>query len=104
MLDDSLFVSDTIHEKEVELPDGKKHTLYFKELPAIEFRKFSKAELSEDEEVQSSSMARLVVASLCEPDGKPAITLAKAKKLKAGPMNAIISAIMEVNRGEEKNG
>ena len=40
MMDDSLFISDAVHEREVELPDGQKHTLFFRELPASKFRSF----------------------------------------------------------------
>jgi hypothetical protein len=104
MIDQSLFVSDKIHQKEVSLPDGNKHTLYFKELPAVEFRKFAIAEASEDESVQANSMAKLIAVSLCEPDGKPAITLKDAQRLTASAMSAIAQAIMEVNGFGAKNG
>jgi hypothetical protein len=97
MLNDSLFVSDTIVEKDVVLADGTSHKLFFKELPAIEFRKFYLAEQSADEDVQASSMAKLVAASLVEPDGKPAITVKKALSLKGSALSAIVNAIMEVN-------
>ncbi len=97
MLNDAFFVSEIIHEKPVKLPDGTEHTLYFKELSAVEFRKFYNAERSTDEDVQAASMARLIAASLCEVDGKAAITLKQALKLKAGAMNAIANAVLEVN-------
>ena len=97
MLNESLFVSDAIVEKKVTLPDGTEHALYFKELPAIEFRKFQLIEQSDDEDVRATSMAKLIVASLCEPDGKPAITMKQAMRLKSSAMNAIVNAIMEVN-------
>ena len=97
MIDESLFVSDKIIERKVKLADGNEHTLYFKELPAIEFRKFYIAEQSDDEDVQASSMAKLVSASLVEPDGKPAITLKKALTLKGTALNAIVGAILEIN-------
>lgn len=97
MLNESLFVSAQIVEKEVTLADGTTHTLYFKELPAVEFRKFYIAEQSNDEDVQAASMAKLVAASLCEPDGKPAITVKKALMLKGSALSAIVEAIMQVN-------
>ena len=96
-LNDSLFVSDKIIEKQVKLADGSVHSLFFRELPAVEFRKFYNAERSEDENVQAGSMAKLIAASLCEPDGKPAITEKQALKLTAPAMNAIAIAVMEVN-------
>lgn len=96
MIDAALFVSDKIHEKQVTLSDGSVHTLHFKELPAVEFRK-----IHENDE---SSMANLVAASLVDPDGKSAITVKEANKLKPSAMNAIVSAIMEVNGFGAKNG
>lgn len=102
MLDDSLFISDAVHEKEVELPDGKKHKLYFKELPAVEFRRFQVAQQSEDDEKRAVSIAPLIAASLVNADGTPAITLERALQLKPAPMNAIFTAIMEVNGAGDK--
>lgn len=101
MLDKSFFVSADIQEKQVKLPDGGQHTLYFKELPAIEFRKFALAEQSENENVKATSIAKLIAASVCEPDGKPAITYEQALNLKASAMNAIFEAMLEVN-GQKK--
>lgn len=97
MLDESLFVSTKVHERTVELPDGKKHVLYFKELPAVTFRAFQLAEQSDNEDVRAGSMAKLIAASLCEANGKPAITYAKALTLKAGPTNAMVTEILKVN-------
>jgi hypothetical protein len=102
-MDQSLFVSDVVHEREVKLPDGTVHTLHFKEIPAVEFRKFYNAEQSKDEDVQAASMARLIASSLCDPDGKASLTLAQAKKLKTVAMNAIAAAVMEVNGFGAKN-
>lgn len=102
----SLFVSDTLHAREVKLPDGSVHTLHFRELPAVEFRKFYRAEQSDDDAKQSGSMASLIAACLCEPDGKPAITIKKALTLNAAATNAIMAAILEVNgfsKGEAGN-
>lgn len=101
MLNESFFVSEQIQEKTVKLADGSEHILYFKELPAIEFRKFALAEQSENEDVKAASVAKLVASSLCEPDGKPAITFEKALQLKASAMNAIFEAMLEVN-GQKK--
>lgn len=97
MLNELLFVSDKVIAKEVTLSDGTIHTLYFKELPAIEFRKFYLAEQSSDEDVQATSIAKLITASLVDENGKPAITLKQALQLKGTAMTAISNAIMEVN-------
>lgn len=97
MLDKSLFVSGEVIEKTVTLPDGSKHTMWFKELPAVDFRKFVLAEQSSDEDVRATSMAKLIAMSLCEKDGKPALSFKKAQELNAPAMNSIVQAIMEVN-------
>lgn len=97
MLSDSLFVSATLHERTVKLPDGSEHVLHFKELPAVAFRAFHLAEHSKDEDVQVGSMAKLIAASLCEPDGKPALTYEKALQLKPGAANALVAEILSIN-------
>ena len=97
MLNDSLFVSDAVVARQVKLADGSEHTLYFKEIPAIDFRKFYIAEQSDDEDIKATSMAKLIVASMCNQDGSPAITLKQALKLKGSAMNAIVGAVMDIN-------
>jgi hypothetical protein len=101
MLDNAFFVSTELHEREVELADGSKHVLYFKELPAIEFRRFALAEQSENENIKATSIAKLIAASLCDADGKMAITFEQALNLKASAMNSIFEAMLEVN-GQKK--
>jgi hypothetical protein len=97
MLDQTFFVSEAVHERTVRMPDGAEHTLYFREVSAVEFRKFAFAEQSGDEQVQAGSAAKLVAASLCEPDGKPAITYAQALKLKPAAMKELLAATLAVN-------
>lgn len=99
----SFFAATDIQQREIELPDGQKHTLHFKELPAIEFRKFQMAESSTDDDVRSTSIAKLIAASVCESDGKPALTMKEALQLKGQPSNAIMAAILDVNGFKAKN-
>jgi hypothetical protein len=96
-ISDKFFISPTLHERLVKLPDGSEHKLHFKELPASEFRRFRNAEQSEDEEKQVGSMAKLISASWCEADGKPVVTYTKALQLTAAGANALIAAVLEVN-------
>lgn len=104
-LPSSFFAVSEAQPREVTLPDGSKHTLHFKELPAVEFRKFQLSEASENEDVRAMSIAKLIAASLVEPDGKPAITLKDAAKLNGAAANAIMAAILDVNGfGQTKNG
>lgn len=96
-LDAAFFVSPTIHSRQVKLPDGSEHTLHFKELPAVDFTRFHLAQKSEDDEVRVNAVAKLICAALCEPDGKPALSMAKAMQLKGGAMNALFDAVLSVN-------
>lgn len=103
MLDKSFFVSTEIQPREVELPDGKTHTLYFKELPAVEFNRYFNSIKSTDEDVSLLASAKLVVAGLCEADGSPALTLEQAALLKPGPLGVILDNLRYVNGlGEEQ--
>lgn len=97
MLDDDFFASDALHERVVTLPNGTEHVLHFKQVAAIEFRKFQLAEQSGDEKKQVESMARLIAASLCEPDGKAALSLDKALKLNTAATTALFAKVLEVN-------
>lgn len=100
----SLFVSGVIHKRDITLPDGTTHVLHFKELPAVGFRSFQLAETSDDDEVRAASMVKLIASSLCEEDGKPAITQTEAARLTSAAANALISAILEINGfGTKKN-
>lgn len=103
MLSDDFFASAIIHERKVKLSDGKEHTLHFKEVPAVDFRKFHFAEQSGDDQKRAESMARLIAASLCEPDGTPAITVEKALLLKAEPTNALFAEVVAIS-GMGKQG
>lgn len=97
MLNDSLFVSDKVVKKEVELPDGSKHDLFFKELSHVDFRKYIIAEQADDDNVKAESTARLIALSLCNEDGSSAIDFKKALKLNIVATTAITNAIMQVN-------
>lgn len=102
MLDKSLFVSDEIHEREVELADGKKHKIWIKEILAEEYQRYAIAIHSDDESERIDSFPRLIAAALVTPDGKPAITVEQARLLKSQPMSAIKRAIEEVTIGLPK--
>jgi hypothetical protein len=103
-MDKSLFISDEVQSREIELPDGKKHTLHFKQLPAADFRRFFFASQSADEDAQAGAMAKLICASLCTPEGKPAVTLKEALKLKPAAEKAISEAVLDVNGMGKKEG
>lgn len=104
MLDKALFTSGEVQEHEVKLSDGKVYRLHFREASAIEFRKFFLAERSKDEDKQAASIAHLIAACVCEPDGKPAMTYEQASRLKPDAANAIFNVIMSMNRPEDSEG
>lgn len=96
-MNDNLFVSNEIHEKKVTL-NGEEVTFYFKELPAIEFRRYFLTEQSDNIERQLESMPRLIASSLCNPDGTLAMNVEKAKTLKANVMVELFKAVLDVNQ------
>lgn len=102
-LDTSFFISETLQEREVTLPNGSKHALYFKELSAIEFRKFQMAETSDDEEVKAASVAKLIALSLTDDKGKPALSTKEAARLNNAASNALLAVILEINGFNSKN-
>lgn len=105
-IDTNMFVSDQLHEREVELADGKKHKFWFREAPSVDFRRFQIAETSGDDDVRVTSMFRLLASSVCDPDGKLAMTTEQAQKLKPEVAKALFTEILNVNNlgGKVKNG
>ncbi|MBH1591390.1 phage tail assembly chaperone family protein, TAC [Stenotrophomonas maltophilia] len=102
LLDPSLFISDDVHEREVMLADGKKHTFYIREQDAGVLRAFFTGQASEDPDKQADSMARLIAKAICDPEGKPALSLADAKRLKFAVQIAMTKAISEVHSYQGK--
>lgn len=98
MLDDALFVSATLHARPVTVV-GTTITMYFRELPAIEFIRFHDGQSVPDPEARAGAAARLVAAAISNPDGTPAITYDKALTLKSPALTAILAEIMKVNGG-----
>ncbi len=97
IITDDMFASDAIVEHEVTLGDGSKHTMYFKELKAIEWRQHMEAESSKDPKTRDASAAKLISRSLVEQDGRRALTLQQAAKLKPSVAGAIFLAILRIN-------
>ena len=93
----SFFVSATIHERRVKLGDGEEHVLHFRELPWAEWHKAADLEASEDEDRRAAAACQLIAASLCDAEGKPAITVADALRLRADVVAAMVAAIRDVN-------
>lgn len=81
----------------VQLPDGSKHELHFKQLPASAFRGFFNAVARRNEEEQSQAMAKLIAQSLCTPDGQAALTAEQALQLTVAAERALTDAVLDVN-------
>lgn len=96
-LSDKFFISDRIEERSIELGDGSTEVLFFKHLPNTAFERYAIWCGSADEDVVATASARLVVLGLCEPDGKPAITLEQAERIKRPVMQSLVRALLEVN-------
>ncbi|WMD23035.1 hypothetical protein RAS12_11875 [Achromobacter seleniivolatilans] len=96
-LPDAMFVSDEVVAREVELGDGKKHTLNFKAISHVEFNKWVAALTSPDEDVRDRAHSRLVVASMVTPEGKPALSLDQANRIKPKVLRKLSDVIAEVN-------
>jgi hypothetical protein len=97
MLDDAFFVSPTLHERPVTLPNGSTHRLHFRELSAAQVRGYQIAERSQDDEVQAGAIAKLIAASVCDPDGTQSMTHEQARKLKPQAANLLMAEILTIN-------
>lgn len=98
MLDESMFVSDDLHEREVQIGKSKKVKLHFRELPAVEFIRNNLSQ--SDPDVHAGAVAKLIAACVCNPDGSPAMSYEKALTLKQRALSAIYAVVMEINWGE----
>jgi hypothetical protein len=95
MLNAALFISDTVHPREITLGDGNKHALHFREISAADIRRLHVNKGSEEQ--YELAVSKVIAASLCNPDGTDALTVEEAGKLKQGVRLAITLAIGEVN-------
>jgi len=103
MIDAALFISDELQVRDVTLPDGTTHALRFRQLPAVEFRRFFMSMQAEASESRDNAMAQLISKSLCNEDGSPALTLKEALRLTPTAERAIGDVVLSVNGlGEAK--
>jgi len=97
------FVSTEIHKRTIELADGSKHELHFRELPVADYRKFQIAEASKDEDVRAASISRMIAASMCEADGSPAVTVEQAMNMKPHVSSRLFDVVLALG-GVGKQG
>ena len=102
-LDSSFFVSDAPVMKLVKMSDGKEYTLYFKELPMLEFTAFNEARQSDDDETRRGAVAKLISMSVFETSEQApgtfvqSLTYEQALRLRRDPANSFMKAILEIN-------
>ena len=97
MLDSSLFITSEIVERTIELGDGSKHVLFFKQLPNTAFEKYAIWCSSADEDVVATASARLLAMGLCDADGKTVIDAQQAEMIKRPVMQRMVRALLDVN-------
>ena len=97
MLNENFFIPATVEERPITLDDGTVHVLHFRHLDVATFELFAMQTASRDDTVASHAAARLVVAGLCTPDGKPALKLEDAIRIKRPVFRRIFDALLDVN-------
>jgi hypothetical protein len=98
----TFFVSEELQVRDVKLSDGSIHQIHFKELPALDFRRWHENEKSEDPNIRLEAITKLLVLGVYNEDGTPGFTLEQARKLKGGAMAAIFEALLDVNGASTK--
>lgn len=101
MFQASDFIAPTIHERMVVLGDGAEHAVFFRELPATEFKRYFMWQNSPDEDVRAGAEARLVARGVCGPGGEDVLTVEQAARLKLAVLGNLVRALMDVNGGGE---
>jgi len=97
MFSESDFVTTRIHEREVVLGDGSTHTMYFRELPNTDLKKYAMWQTSTDEDVRAGAEAHLLALGLCDANGEPVLTVERAASLKVPVMRRLVVALLDVN-------
>ena len=99
----SLLISTAIQEREVELSNGEKIKLHFKELPRHEIFTYVNEFNSSDLEVKRLADERFIAKSLCNADGTAYATVEEISQYKWTALNAIGDVVRDINgMGEKK--
>lgn len=95
----ALFTSTALAEREITLTDGSVVHWHFAKLPAAEWVQYQFAMATgADEGVRARASLRLVMLSLREPGGKPALTLEQVGKIDPAVVQQLIKAAVDVCR------
>lgn len=103
MLGDAFFVSSAVNKRTIKLGDGE-HELYFRKVSSYDYSRFLAHASSKLPDERAEAAHILVAASLCESDGKAALTVERARQLKGEALDALFAAAMEVNKREPVEG
>ncbi|WP_447639583.1 hypothetical protein [Pandoraea norimbergensis] len=101
MLDKSFFVSPEVVGKDVQLKDGSTHKLHFRRVSSYDYQRFLNCLRSPSIDDRGMAYHVLVAASLCDEDGKPALSLEKAKELEEGVLERLFAAALDLNKRVE---
>ncbi len=99
----ALFVTDTLHPADIELPDGTVHTFLFREFTAAEYRSVQKLAASNDEDERDRHRALLVQLTLCDDTGTRVLTIEQAERLRPVVRDRMYIAALRANGyGDDK--
>jgi len=96
-MDDDLFVSEQAVERTVRLA-GKDRKVWIREVSHADWFKYAAIAQAGDLETSAGAQAFIVSKSLCEPDGKPSLTLERAAQLKSHVLAALQTIILDYRK------
>jgi hypothetical protein len=99
MANPKLFSTSGPVDQEVTLADGSVEKMPFKRVGSAEWTRFMAGMSSDDPGARASAMMRLVKFSVCEPDGKEALTFAQIDELDQDVFMSMFKAAQAVNLG-----
>lgn len=98
MLDKSYFITQQVHQRKIELGDGKEHTIYLKELTNVQWRRHALVESNGTNEERADEVARLVSQCMVNADGSQAVTFEEAVTLKTSIVIHLFDAIKKLHQ------
>lgn len=99
----ALFVTDTLHPADIELPDGTVHRFLFREFTAAEYRAVQALAASPDEDERDRHRALLVYLTICDDTGAKALTMEQAERLRPVVRDRMYVAALRANGyGEDR--
>lgn len=93
----SAYVSDELHERQVQFPDGNEYKVHFREPAGPEILGYHLMTQSDSEDDRKLAVAKLLAASVMEPDGTPSMTLEQARRLRPVMSNAFLREVMAIS-------